>query len=187
MTAQSHEEIYLLGCIAREDRRALAQLYDRYARVLFAFALKIVASREEAEEVVLDVFERVWKTAASYDPKKGRVDTWLFTIARSRSIDKLRAKKRQGKLAEASEQNAQAEASTSPEPLEDAMVRERRQQVLEALAKLPPEQRHAIELAYYQGLSRNEIAAQTGHSAGTVATRIRLGLNKLRQYLDEAR
>lgn len=181
------DETQLLIRIAQQEQAALSQLYDRYARVLYAFAFKILGSAEEAEEVVLDVFARVWKTAESYDAKKGRVDTWLFTIARSRALDRLRAKKRQVQVTEASQHQAKTEPASTLQPLEDVLIQERRQQMMTALAQLPPEQRQVIELAYYQGLTRAEIAAQTGHSVGTIKTRIRLGLNKLRQFLDEAR
>jgi RNA polymerase sigma-70 factor (family 1) len=186
MNAKPLDEIQLLARIAQQDQVALSQLYDRYARVLYAFAFKILNSAEEAEEVVLDIFSQVWKTARNYDSKKGRVDTWLFTIARSRALDRLRSRDRTARATEASLHAVKTQPTSTVQPLEEAVIRERRQQIITALAQLPPEQRQVIELAYYQGLTRTEIAAQTGHSVGTIKTRIRLGLNKLRQFLDEA-
>jgi RNA polymerase sigma factor (sigma-70 family) len=182
-TQQCIDDILLLKRIAKLDQSALSELYDRYARVVYALAFKILESVEEAEEVVLDVFSQVWRTAGSYDDKRGRVDAWLFMLARSRSLDRLRALQRLARAATASVDAAIAQSPPQWNPEEHLLISERRAQVLAALAQLPEEQRLVLELAYYKGLTHAEIAAQTGKSLGTVKTRIRLGLSKLREAL----
>lgn len=171
--------------IAEQDQIALSQLYDRYARILYAVAFKALGSVEESEEVVLDVFAQVWRTATRYDPDKGRVDTWLFMITRSRVLDRLRGKQRSTKTEVASVEAEIQSLRTSVDPVEAAIVSERQALVSAALNQLPDEQRRVLELSYFKGLSHGEIAAQTGFSLGTVKTRIRLGLNKLRAALGD--
>jgi len=187
MTPQpfASEEAHLLSRIAQQDQSALSTLYDRYARVLYSLAFRILGSVEEAEEIVLDVFSQVWKLAGRYDPQRGRVDAWLFMLTRSRSLDRLRSLQRINKAVESSTEAAKIVPQTQiSDPTEDVLIHERRDRVLSAIQRLPVEQREVIELAYYQGLTHVEIAAKTGKSLGTVKTRIRLGLNKLRQVLD---
>ena len=186
MTAQkSGDQSLLLVQIARKDQTALAKLYDRYGRASYALAYKILGSIEEAEEVVLDVFSQIWQKAASYDVSRSRVDTWLFMLTRSRAIDRLRVLQRTFRAAQACLEEAKISTSNFAEPMEDAMIKERGEQVKTALEKLPAEQRQAIELAYYQGLTCAAISAKTGISIGTIKTRIRLGIAKLRQALSE--
>ena len=179
------DETSLLTRIAQQDRDALSQLYDRYARVMYALAYKILNSVEEAEEVVLDVFSQVWRTAQKYDSQKGRVDSWLFLMTRSRSLDRLRKSLRQSKIIAASTQVVQEQSFVfANTPEEKLLIRERRELVISALAQLPETQRQVIELAYYQGLTQSEIATQMQISLGTVKTRVRLALKKLRSLLD---
>ncbi|NJP10178.1 MAG: sigma-70 family RNA polymerase sigma factor [Leptolyngbyaceae cyanobacterium RU_5_1] len=183
-TQKGFDEFSLIKRIAQQDETALAELYDRYGRILYSVAFKSLGSVEEAEEVVLDVFSQVWRIADRYSSSKGRVDTWLFMLARSRTLDRLRAIQRSGKVANASMEAAQIQSSrTGVDPVEGALISERRAQVLAALDTLPAEQRLVIELAYYRGMTQSEIARQTGLSLGTVKTRIRLGLSKLRVAL----
>lgn len=177
-------EAALLIRVAQRDQAALSELYDRYARVLYAVAFKSLRSAEESEEVVLDVFAQVWRTADRYDVDKGRVDTWLFMMTRSRVLDRLRMLQRVTKVTVASENVAEIQTPTpGVDPLENVLISERRDRVLAALSQLPEAQRQVIELAYYKGLTQSEIAAQTNLSLGTVKTRIRLGLSKLRVVL----
>jgi RNA polymerase sigma-70 factor (ECF subfamily) len=179
----SHEAALLIR-IAQRDQAALSELYDRYARVLYAVAFKSLRSAEESEEVVLDVFAQVWRTAARYDVDKGRVDSWLFMMTRSRVLDRLRTLQRVTKVTVASENFAEIQTPTpGVDPIENVLISERRDRVLAALSQLPEAQRQVIELAYYKGLTQSEIAAQTNLSLGTVKTRIRLGLSKLRVVL----
>lgn len=186
MTGQKlSDESLLLLQIARKDQTALAKLYDRYGRASYALAYKILGSVEEAEEVVLDVFSQIWQKAATYDPDRSRADTWLFMLTRSRSLDRLRVLQRTVRATEACLEDAKTPASGIAEPMEDAILEERSKQVKAALEKLPAEQRIAIELAYYQGLTCSAIAAKIGVPTGTIKTRLRLGISKLRQALSD--
>ncbi|MBW4619190.1 MAG: sigma-70 family RNA polymerase sigma factor [Cyanosarcina radialis HA8281-LM2] len=174
-----------LAQIAQQDRAALSQLYDRYHRIIYAVAFRVLNSAEEAEEVVIDVFSQVWRTANRYDPERSRVDSWLFMMTRSRALDRLRALQRAAKAVAASVEVAQIPFSAQiPDPIEDVLINERRDRVLAALQELPENQRLVLELAYYQGLTQAEIAARTGEALGTIKTRIRLGLSKLRGIID---
>jgi RNA polymerase sigma-70 factor, ECF subfamily len=174
----------LIEQIAQRDQAALSTLYDRYARIIYAIAFRSLRSAEESEEVVLDVFAQVWRIADRYDPRKSRADTWIFMLARSRVLDRLR--KLQSRKPSSGEVLDIAEIqvpSSGVDPIDAAVVSERREQVRSVLGQLPHEQRLVLELVYYKGLSHSEIAQTTGISLGTVKTRIRLGLNKLRSAL----
>jgi RNA polymerase sigma-70 factor (ECF subfamily) len=141
-------------------------------------------SVEESEEVVLDVFAQVWRIAERYDPQKGRADTWLFTLARSRLLDRLRKVKRSGSSITVSMDAEEIQPQAADVDIfENVVVRERRSRVIAALKTLPDEQKQVLELAYYQGMTQSEIAAQTGLPLGTIKTRIRLGLSKLKSAL----
>lgn len=180
-------EAALVRRVAERDQAALAALYDRYARPMFALALKIAGSPEEAEEVVTDVFCQAWRTADRYDPARARVDGWLFMMTRSRALDRVRAAQREQRRLEAQE----AEAAVAPpdrvaDPEADAELAERRQAVQAALAALSEPQRRALELAFFEGLSHSEVAERVGEPLGTIKTRIRAGLGKLREALAPA-
>lgn len=184
-TRPAVDEAALLANIAQRDQTALSQLYDRYARIIYGLAFKSLRSAEESEEVVLDVFAQVWRIADRYDPDKGRADTWIFTLARSRILDRLRKLQRSGTSITVSMDTAEIHPPADDVDLfEDTIIRERRSQVMAAMQTLPLEQKQVIDLAYFQGLSQSEIAAQTGSALGTVKTRIRLGLSKLKSALD---
>jgi RNA polymerase sigma-70 factor, ECF subfamily len=170
--------------IAQGDQTALSTLYSRYAQILYSFSMKSLGLKEESEEVIIDVFAQVWRIAERYDAQKARVDTWLFMLTRSRILDRLRKRQRSLPSPELINQLGQIQSEqSSVDPIEDVLIAERRERVLAALEVLPSEQRLVIELAYYQGLTQSEIACQTGLSLGTVKTRVRLGLNKLRTAL----
>ncbi len=174
----NQQNFSLIERIIDRDRQALSTLYDRYARVVYSVVYRSLGSVEESEEVVMDVFAKIWATAARYNPDKARVDTWIFMMARSRTLDRLRSKQRRNKLTEAIEIEDLPTITTDNSL--DLEIADRRTQILTALATLPPEQRQVLELAYYGGWSHREIAEQTGMALGTVKTRIRLGLEKLR-------
>jgi len=179
------DEPELVRRIAQRDQAALSSLYDRYARPLFALALKIVTVAEEAEEVVTDVFCQVWRTADRYDASRGRVDAWLFMMTRSRALDRVRSAQRQQRSIEAQE----AEAATDlpldrvSDPEAEAELAERRRAVQAAMVGLAGPQREALELAFFEGLSHSEVAEKLNQPLGTVKTRIRAGLGKLRDAL----
>jgi RNA polymerase sigma-70 factor, ECF subfamily len=179
------DDISLLTRIAKQDQIALSELYDRYARIIYSMAYKSLQSVEESEEAVLDVFAQVWRIAERYDVNKGKADSWLFLLARSRILDRLRKLQRnQPSIPIETEQGEIQIPSSSVEPIEEVLIGERRDRILSALKTLPKEQRLVIELAYYQGLTHSQISTQIGISLGTVKTRIRLGLNKLKLALD---
>jgi RNA polymerase sigma-70 factor, ECF subfamily len=179
------DDTSLLARIAKSDQIALSELYDRYAKIIYSVAFKSLRSVEESEEIVLDVFAQVWRIADRYDPVKSRVDTWLFMLTRSRVLDRLRKNQRSNPSSALLTDIFHLQSFSSKlEPIEELMICERRDRVLSALKILPPEQRLVIELAYYQGLTHSQIASQIGMSLGTVKTRIRLGLSKLKSALD---
>ena len=175
------DKSHLLKRIAQQDQSAFAELYDCYAPMLYSFVFKILGVVEEAEEVVLDVFTQVWAIADQYDHQRAKMETWLFMLARSRALDRLRSKQRRSQAMQSSSQWERIVASSQRlTPDENMLMTERRDRLIASLQKLPPEQRTALELAYFQGLTYPEIAEATGTSLGTVKTRLRLGLNKLR-------
>jgi RNA polymerase sigma factor (sigma-70 family) len=181
----STTDVSLLTRIAQRDQSALSALYDRYAKIIYAIAFKSLHSVEESEEVVLDVFAQVWRIAERYDTQKGRVDTWIFTLARSRILDRLRKLQRTSPSTTFSLDAVEIQPKADNIDLfEQAFIAERRSQVMTAMKKLPDQQRLVIELAYYQGLTQSQIAAVTSVSLGTVKTRIRLGLTKLKSILN---
>lgn len=178
------DDAVLLARIAQRDQSAMSALYDRYARIIYGLAFKSLQSVEESEEVVLDVFVQVWKIADRFDVQKGKADTWLFTLARSRILDRLR-KIRSSKSSTTLSIDALEIQPTADnvDLFEDVFVRERRSRIVAAMQTVPAEQRLVLELAYYHGLTQSQIAAQTGMTLGTVKTRTRLGLSKLKSAL----
>ncbi|MFN7944314.1 MAG: sigma-70 family RNA polymerase sigma factor [Blastocatellia bacterium] len=175
----------LISAIASGDQAAMGTLYDATSRVVFGLALRILNDRATAEEVMLDVYTQVWRQAGSYDLQRGSAMAWLMTIARSRAIDRLRSGWQDRQRREPLEVVGDARASSSS-PEEATEISERRVLVRQALGSISPEQRELIEMAYYGGLSHSEIALQTNLPLGTVKTRIRLGMLKLREMLGPA-
>lgn len=166
----------LLRRIEAGDRAALAELYDQHAPLVNALCLRILRDRAEAEEVLQEVFLQAWRQAGRYDPARGSVASWLAVIARSRALDRLR---RRAARREAPEEAIPVEVEM-PRAAEAIAVRD-------ALRALPPTQRRALELAYYEGLTQVEIAARTGEPLGTVKTRMRTALLRLREALGPPR
>jgi len=167
--------------IARGDPGALRELYDHFGGRALAIALRVLGTRSEAEEVVQEVFIQVWHRAREYDPERGGALSWILTIARSRAIDRLRSRGAHQRATSSLE----PDPPSMPLPSELAEERQRRERIDAALRALPQEQRRAIELAYFEGLSQSEIASLTGDPLGTVKTRVRLGMSKLATLLDE--
>jgi len=171
----------LLQRITDGDQSAMAELYDGTNSLVFGLALRILRERALAEDVVVEVYAQIWKQAQIYDGQRGTPLAWLLTVTRSRAIDALRARQRVQKT-EPLETATEAQAQT-PGPEEASTVTERRRVVCQALASLSVEQRQAIELAYFSDLSHAEIAEKLGQPLGTVKTRIRTGLLRLREVL----
>ena len=171
-----------LARMAQGDGDAVAELYDRHARPIYSLALRILGDATEAEDVVQDVFSQAWRQAARYSASRGAVGAWLLTLARSRAIDRLRA--RRSRPAGATDDRAVGQVVDAA-PTVDAQVlsSEHVARVRAALDELPMLQRAAIELAYFEGLTHAEIAARLEQPLGTVKTRIRLAMLKLRDAL----
>jgi RNA polymerase sigma-70 factor (ECF subfamily) len=172
----------LLHALGQRDQAALATLYDRYGGLVYTLALRIVGDRDLAQEVLQDVFFQCWGHAATFRPERGAVSAWLFGIARNRAIDLLRSRQHQARLRER-QPLPSTEAPGAPEQPEMGDLVVLRQTVRAALEALPPRQRQAIELAYYGGLPQREIARLLGEPLGTVKTRMRAGLERLRCLL----
>jgi len=177
----------LIGRAGAGDQRAIAALYDRYSRVLYAVAYRIVGQRADAEDVVVESFAQAWRDAPRFESGRGSVAGWLTTIARSRALDLVRARSRRARHVDSAIADrpgaSPAMGDWRPEPAEALDQAERRERVRQALDTLSQPQREAIELAYFEGLSQSEIAARLREPLGTVKTRVRLGMEKLREAL----
>jgi RNA polymerase sigma-70 factor, ECF subfamily len=176
-----HDDVELLKAIAAKDEAALGRLYDRYRVILFSVLVRILNDRAEAEDVLQEVFLQVWRRAADFDEKRGRPFTWLVTVARSRGIDRLRTLASRERVAQAGAQEAAEEEFS--DAATDAVRSEERSVVNSALAQLPEEQKHPLMLAYFDGLTQSEIAKHLDAPLGTVKTRMRSGMIKLRELL----
>ncbi len=166
--------------IAEGDESALATLYDRWSQVVYSLVAHLLKDADGAEDVVEETFWQVWQRASSYDASRGTVRTWILTIGRSRALDRLRSRKR-------SREDVTTDLSLirdpGSDPSQDAEGAERSRMVYDALTQLPEDQRRALELAYFRGLSQSEIAEFLGEPLGTIKTRMRLGMQKLRDKL----
>lgn len=171
----------LVARVAGGDVRAFERLYDRYAGLAFGLIRRVLADREAAQDVLQEVFWQVWKDARGYDPARGSVEAWLVMRARSRAIDRLRARRRTGER----DVRPLDEALVAADPAAgDAASAAASRRVVEGLlARLPEPQRRVLELAFVGGLTQAEIAARTGEPLGTVKTRCRLALERLRGLL----
>ena len=175
----------LIRRMAAGDRDAFGRFYDRYAPLVYPLILKIVRDRADASDVLQDVFWETWQGASGYDPVRGSPEAWMITRARTRAIDRVRAVRRRSETFAPPVDESLAPAP--PDPGGDAAERaEDRGVIRTALQTLPQAQREAIELAYYAGLTQTEIAARLQQPLGTVKTRIRLGLERLRDVVRRA-
>jgi RNA polymerase sigma-70 factor, ECF subfamily len=170
----------LVRSIANHDQDALRSLYEQTHRLVFTLAMRITNSQETAEEVTLDVFHDVWRRASEYDPAGGSVVGWIMNQARSRSIDRLRFEKRKKRTADYSQSPAEA---ASPDPQQTYQLEEQNRLVRKALEVLTTDERKAIETAFFSEMSYQEVAVKLSQPPGTIKTRIRSGLAKLRETL----
>ena len=181
------EDEQLIMRVAAGDRRAFETLYDRYAATVFGVTMKMLGDRELAEDAVQEIFWRVWKRAASFDRSRAFAP-WLFGIAHNYTIDELRRRRvRPQQVFEDDEHPILGDIPDETDVGEAAVLTDQRRIVLEALDQLPEEQRQALLLAYFGGLTQQEIAQKLGNPLGTVKTRMRLGLQKLRTLLQAQR
>jgi len=173
--------VTLVQRIANGDREAFARFYDRYASLVFTFALRLLRVHSEAEDLLQEVFLQVWRQANSYQQERGSPEAWIITMTRSRAIDKLRSLRRRDEGAVSLPASAAIEAGGQVASATGEA--EARVMVQSALTRLPEGQRLVLELAYFDGLTQSEIAARLGEPLGTVKTRLRAGLERLRQFL----
>jgi RNA polymerase sigma-70 factor (ECF subfamily) len=169
----------LLDRIARGDADALGALYDRHASRVLGLTSRILSDRDEAEDVLQEVFLQVWRAPARFDASRGSVLTWLLVVARSRAIDRLRALRRRGR--DRHVDIAAVDVAAPGDPERETQTSHDADGVRRVLATLPADQRRALELAYFEGYTQSEIADLTGSPLGTVKTRLRQGMMKLRE------
>lgn len=176
MVSETHD---LAAALGEGRERALTELYDRFGGAVYSLALRVTGDRGTAEEISLDTFMQVWQQAGRFNVEQGSLQSWLFTIARSRAIDRVRAAK--------AVKRTHADDSTADQhverPDETVELAERRRLVREAITGLTPAQRAALELAYFEGLSHAQIAERLGEPLGTVKTRVRQAMIALRRTL----
>lgn len=180
--AQPKADAALIAKMMAGDESALSALYDRYAPMLFGMLSRVLNDRQAAEEVLQDLFLQLWRNAGQFDASRGSLPAWLMVIGRNRAISRLRGRRDREVL----EENEGDFAGTfaSSQNIEDEAARAQLARTISAaLEKLPAEQRQAVELAYFEGMTQSEIAAKTGTPLGTVKTRVRTAMQTLRQIL----
>jgi RNA polymerase sigma-70 factor (ECF subfamily) len=177
-------EVDLLQRTGRGDRQSFEQLYERFSGVLFSTAYRVLNSPEAAEDVLQDVFLQIWEKAPLYDPERGKPLTWAVTLTRNKAIDRLRSVQRRSRLQDDVEREAQTFEQFDGRSSVDAVESvEKGKLVREAIQKLSQDQRQAIELAFFSGLTQTEIADKLQEPLGTIKARIRRGMMKLRDVL----
>lgn len=172
--------VALVEAVAGGDQAALHALYDRANRIVFTLALRLTSNPETAEELTVDVFHEVWRRASTYDAEHGTVIAWIMNQTRSRSIDRLRFDHRRKRTPV---NGCEAEAGPQPDPRDVLELRQQRERLRAALDALTMHEREAIEITFFGGLTHVEAARRLGQPLGTVKTRIRSGLHKLRDAL----
>ena len=177
------DDVALVRRMVDMDEAALGALYDQWNRSLYSLVLHLLQDANEAEDVVEETFWQAWRKSSSYEPSKGAVSTWLLTIGRRKALDRLRARKRHREEFVGLSGTLSDLVSGEPDPLQNLEIAERRKSVRAALRELPAEQREVLELGYFNGLSQSEIADVTQQPLGTVKTRTRLAMQKLREPL----
>ena len=171
----------LVALVARGEEPALGELYDRFGRIAYGLALRVVRDASLAEDAVQDAFVTLWRTSARFVPERGKASTWVLTLVHRRAVDLVRRedRRRTEPLAEAEEAHVEATQDV-------AWLRFERQRVQEALRKLPDQQREALELAYYGGFTQSELADRLGQPIGTIKSRMFSGLARMRELLNAA-
>ncbi len=180
-------DIDLLRRTGMGDRDGFAELYHRYTGLVYSTAFRVLNSRADAEDVAQDVMFMIWEKSPLFDAAKGKPATWILTMARNRAIDRLRSLQRRARLQDEAENDARVEESVqSSQPAEFLEAAERGAAVRDALARLRDEQREVIEMAYFGGLTQQEIARHLGEPPGTVKARMRRGMLRLRTMVRAA-
>lgn len=182
---QRHDEdARLMRRIAQGDRAAFAALYDRFSRPLYATALRILNDARESEDLLQEVFLALWEKAGDFESARGTAFTWAVTFTRNRAIDRIRMRRRRSELlSQSAPEDIGYAADSGPDSADQAATAEQSAAVRTAVAALPPDQKIALELAFFSGLTQQEIAARLQEPLGTIKARIRRGLLKLRDLL----
>lgn len=187
LTKDEERDRDLMARIKARDTSALSELYDHYNRLLFGLILSILKKRAEAEDLLQEVFTKIWENAEKFDLEKGTVYTWIVTLTRNRSIDRLRSKvyKEQKKQSTSldNEDVFHPLYSEESDPLENTILKERAKKVHKALDQISEKQRKVLQVAYFNGMSQSEISEEFDIPLGTVKTRMRDGMIKLRELL----
>ena len=181
VTADPTLAIHLIRQVANQDRDAFSQLYDRFSTLVFTLAMRMLKARSDAEDLLQEVFVQVWRQAQNYNAERGSPEAWIINIARSRAIDKIRSIRRMEKSFVLTDDPARAESSENVETA--AASSEAKLAMNSALANLPEAQRKVLEMAYFDGLTQTEIAARLKEPLGTVKTRMRSGIQRLREIV----
>jgi RNA polymerase sigma-70 factor, ECF subfamily len=181
VSADPASAVYLIQRVAKQDREAFSQLYDRCSSLVFTLAMRMLKVRSDAEDLLQEVFVQVWRQAGNYSEERGSPEAWIMNIARSRAIDKIRSIRRMEKSFALTDDPARVESSSTVES--SAAQSEVRITMNSALANLPESQRKVLELAYFDGLTQTEIAERLAEPLGTVKTRMRSGIQRLREIL----
>lgn len=189
MCAKEHQpamedDIELLRSISEGDRQAFSCFYDRHCKLLFAIAFRILNDQREAEDALQEAFVQIWEKAVSYNPALGKPFSWAVTLTRNKAIDHLRASQRRSKLMEQASTEMLAGTAGSATANEGRHGRENAELITSAVAELPQDQRMAIEMAFFSGLTQNEISETLQEPLGTIKARIRRGMLKLRDRLE---
>jgi len=177
-------EIDWLQRTASGDRESFRSLYERYSGVLFSAAYRVLNDQTDAEDVLQDVFIQIWDKASLYDPRRGKPLTWALTLTRNKAIDRLRSSQRRFRLKDDVERETQAlDAKVELDSVDHVYAAEKGQMLREAVAKLTDDQRIAIEMAFFQGLTQTEISERLKEPLGTIKARIRRGMIRLRELV----
>jgi RNA polymerase sigma-70 factor (ECF subfamily) len=181
MTEDPTSVVHLIQQVANQDRDAFNQLYDRFSTLVFTLAMRMLKVRSDAEDLLQEVFVQVWRQARGYRTERGSPEAWIINITRSRAIDKIRSIRRMEKSFVLTDDPAHAESSENVES--SAAESETRLMMNSVLANLPQTQRKVLELAYFDGLTQTEIAERLAEPLGTVKTRMRSGIQRLREIV----
>jgi RNA polymerase sigma-70 factor (ECF subfamily) len=177
-------DVDLLRNIGVGDRSAFSRFYDQYSKLLFSIAFKILNDSKEAEDVLQEVFLQIWDKAAQYDPRLGKPVSWAVTLTRNKSIDHIRSSQRRSKLMEQASTEMAVREDCAETANETVRGRESAELIARAVAELPEDQRNAIEMAFFSGLTQNEISETLKTPLGTIKARIRRGMLRLRDRLE---
>lgn len=180
---RNREQVRLIAAMARGEKAAMAALYDQLSGPLYSLACRMLGDTGEAQDLTQDIFLQLWRTAASYEAGRGSVFAWAVTLTRNRAIDRIRTRQRRSELLTAAAPDLQPAPAGDPDTAGSVGRREKSAAVRSALAELAPDQQQAIELAFFGGLTQQEIAARLNEPLGTIKARIRRGLLKLKDRL----